>query len=62
MPIYEYKCNKCGRVYEELVLTPSHTEVTINCPDCKEVCEKQMSKSSFVVNGFNAKNNYSKGN
>ncbi len=32
MPIYEYKCKKCGHGFEELVLSK---EASITCPSCK---------------------------
>ena len=31
MPIYEYRCDKCGRRFEELVLTASDE---VECPHC----------------------------
>lgn len=31
MPIYEYRCDKCGGRFEELVLTPSDE---VECPHC----------------------------
>ena len=41
MPIYEYECGACGRIFEELVL---NSDETICCPDCKtETVKKLMS-------------------
>ncbi|HET8540009.1 MAG TPA: zinc ribbon domain-containing protein, partial [Anaeromyxobacter sp.] len=34
MPIYEYACNPCGKVFEELVIRRSD-EDEISCPSCK---------------------------
>jgi len=31
MPIFEYMCLKCGKRFEELVLTSS---AEVECPDC----------------------------
>ncbi len=31
MPIFEYKCNKCGTEFEELV---SSTDSKVECPEC----------------------------
>ena len=59
MPIYEYRCEKCGKVYEKLILTSSHKEVDVICDGCGVNCKKIISKSSFKVNGFNAENRYS---
>ncbi len=32
MPIFEYACQKCGKVFEKLVLGKSTAELL--CPDC----------------------------
>jgi len=32
MPVYEYKCDDCGKVYEELVFS---SDEVVPCPDCK---------------------------
>ncbi|MCJ7595247.1 MAG: zinc ribbon domain-containing protein [Desulfobacterales bacterium] len=33
MPIYEFKCNKCGKIFEQLVFA-SDGEEGILCPSC----------------------------
>ena len=33
MPIYEYKCNRCGKEFEQLVFS-SDREDDIACPSC----------------------------
>ena len=35
MPIYEYKCNKCGKSFEKLVF-PSDNENEFICEHCNE--------------------------
>ena len=35
MPIYEYKCRKCGHVFEELQRMSEGNE-NIVCPECSE--------------------------
>jgi putative FmdB family regulatory protein len=35
MPIYEFKCNRCGYTFEQLILS-SHEEKNVNCPSCRE--------------------------
>ncbi|MBZ5544535.1 MAG: zinc ribbon domain-containing protein [Acidobacteriia bacterium] len=32
MPIFEYACQKCGKVFEKLILGKSSVELV--CPDC----------------------------
>jgi putative FmdB family regulatory protein len=33
MPIYEFQCNKCGKVFEQLVLSSDNGE-RYPCPGC----------------------------
>lgn len=33
MPIYEYKCNKCGEKFEALVRW-FHSQKSLKCPNC----------------------------
>ena len=48
MPIYEYRCEKCG-VFE---VTQRITEPSLKrCPTCKRKVERLMSRSSFVLKG-----------
>jgi putative FmdB family regulatory protein len=48
MPIYEYKCNKCG-VFEAMqgIKEAPHKK----CPTCKSKVERQMSRGSFILKG-----------
>ena len=48
MPIYEYKCNKCG-VFEAM---QGIREAPLKkCPTCKSKIERQMSRGSFILKG-----------
>jgi putative FmdB family regulatory protein len=48
MPIYEYKCNKCG-VFEAM---QGIKEAPLKkCPNCKSKVERQMSRGSFILKG-----------
>ena len=49
MPIYEYKCTKCGKVFE--VMQKITDEPIKTCPECGAPVEKIISNSSFVVKG-----------
>jgi putative FmdB family regulatory protein len=33
LPIFEYRCRTCGRIYESLILNP-RDEKNASCPDC----------------------------
>jgi putative FmdB family regulatory protein len=33
MPIYEFRCKKCKKIFESLVLSPKEEE-TVSCPKC----------------------------
>ena len=45
MPIYEYLCSSCGRIFEKLVLG---LDTSIECPSCPGASvEKQFSAFSF---------------
>ena len=48
MPIYEYKCNKCGVVEVMQRITEPALK---KCPNCKSKVERLMSRSSFVLKG-----------
>lgn len=49
MPIYEYKCNKCGKVIEALQKF-SDDPLTI-CEECGGELKKLISKNSFALKG-----------
>ncbi|MBP9021132.1 MAG: zinc ribbon domain-containing protein [Syntrophobacterales bacterium] len=43
MPIYEFKCKNCGRVFEVLFRTRQE-QLKVLCPDCRsEKAERVMS-------------------
>ncbi len=49
MPIYEYKCEKCGRRFEELVMNSSQK---VACPDCdSESVEREFSLCASSATG-----------
>jgi putative FmdB family regulatory protein len=50
MPIYEYCCDKCGKVFEEWTrhIDDNVTEV---CPECKGTARRIVSNTSFVLKG-----------
>ena len=65
MPIFEFQCIKCGYIFEEINLKTDPTKISSHCPACEKngtdsIATKIISRSSFIVNGYNAENGYSK--
>lgn len=48
MPIYEYKCPKCGVIEVMQRITEPALK---KCPNCKSKVERQISLNSFVLKG-----------
>ena len=53
MPIYEYRCKKCEKEFEELIREKK--EGTIKCPKCGS-SETQKLLSGFGVSGVSGGN------
>lgn len=50
MPIYEYNCPKCQKVFEEWVhLSEAHA--TVPCPVCGTPSKRVISETSFILKG-----------
>ena len=50
MPIYEYKCPKCGEVFEKFAKSSeSHKDAV--CPKCGTESPRIISRTSFVLKG-----------
>lgn len=49
MPIFEFRCMKCGNVFEKIFL-PSDQEVDMQCPECKsDALERVVSRTNHVM-------------
>jgi putative FmdB family regulatory protein len=48
MPLYEYYCDKCGKVFEIKVPLARYGE-EIRCPYCGEPLKRHISPVSFIV-------------
>lgn len=69
MPLWDFKCQRCGAIKEVSAPSLAHVEehsVWCDSPDCKPaipggVCRmvRQVSAPNFTVKGFNADNGYS---
>jgi len=49
VPIYEYKCSKCGKVFE--IIQKISDEPLSRCKFCKGKVERLISNSSFQLKG-----------
>ncbi len=49
MPIYEYECKKCEKIFE--VQQKISDDPLSQCPDCGSGVEKLISQSSFHLKG-----------
>jgi putative FmdB family regulatory protein len=49
MPIYEYKCAKCGKEFEKVQRITD--EAVLECEFCHGTAKRLISRSSFVLKG-----------
>lgn len=49
MPIYEYKCSKCGKVFE--IIQKVSDEPLSRCKSCDGKVERLISNTSFQLKG-----------
>jgi hypothetical protein len=61
MPIWEFYCKKCDAVTEMMFPSLERAEHEARCPTCKKKVERKPAAGGFVIKGFNAKNQYSRG-
>ena len=48
MPIYTYRCNKCGKIFEELYFSLKQGErKRPRCPDCNAAAKRDYSNQRF---------------
>lgn len=59
MPLWDFKCEKCNTVME-LMFSSYDAAQQATCPACQSKLIRQPAAGGFVVQGFNAKNRYSK--
>lgn len=52
MPILQYKCEKCGKKFEELV---SRFDDTVLCPNCKQPAVRDWNGEVFSATGQKTK-------
>lgn len=42
MPVFDYKCENCGEIFEELVVSSTTPDSEVKCPFCGEHKSKKM--------------------
>ncbi len=52
MPLYEYRCGKCGEVFEQLV-SAGKKDAKVQCPKCNSKKTKRQF-SCFAIGNSNA--------
>ena len=53
MPLYEYQCNKCGKIEEALVLDMSKNHDNFQCPYCQPGKMKKIISAHSVIDRAN---------
>lgn len=56
MPWYDFECPECGKKFEKSVLVDQRHSLC----ECGQVAHRLFPAPTFRVNGYSAKNNYSK--
>lgn len=54
MPMYDYRCDNCGKKFEELVWNSSTSDAEIICPHCGENKSKRLLSAPSVAVGSNS--------
>ena len=42
MPVYEYKCKKCGHHFERVESISEHRSKGVRCPNCQSTSVRQQ--------------------
>ncbi len=51
MPMFDYKCENCDTVFDELIPSSDTPDTDILCPNCKEIKQKILSAPAINVGG-----------
>ncbi|MDF1526362.1 MAG: zinc ribbon domain-containing protein [bacterium] len=52
MPLYEFKCNKCGHTFDKILSIKEMETVKLNCPKCGSDDIKKLMSSGGVKIGL----------
>lgn len=51
MPIYEFECDNCNKIFEDWCKHVADGEVEHYCPECKSTAHRIISHTSFALKG-----------
>ena len=51
MPVYEYECENCGKVFQRLYMSPEDRPSEITCPQCESSDVHQVFSPPTVHSG-----------
>jgi len=51
MPLYEYKCVNCGKVFDKFYVSYKERKDELKCPNCNRPAKYNVSNTSFVLKG-----------
>ncbi len=49
MPVYDYECENCGKVFEEFVISHKVPDSEIKCPECGEYKAKRKLSAPSIA-------------
>jgi putative FmdB family regulatory protein len=49
MPVYDYICNDCHKVFEAVLTLKEHDQEAISCPDCGSQDVEQEAAAFYAV-------------
>ena len=53
MPIFEYQCDKCHKIEEELEMHKTESHHNLFCPNCKDGVMKKIISTSVIIDRVN---------
>ncbi len=48
MPMYDYRCKNCDKVFEELVSSSATSDEKIQCPQCSQNKSKRLLSAPMI--------------
>ncbi len=48
MPMYDYRCKSCDKVFEELVSSSATSDEKIECPQCSQNKSKRLLSAPMI--------------